>query len=93
MRKNTKICVVGLGYVGLPLALKLSKSFKTIGFDIDSKRISDLSKGIDLNSDLNSFNLNKKLFFTNSINDIHDCNFYIITVPTPVKKKKLTRFN
>ena len=87
MKKKTKICVVGLGYVGLPLAINFSKHFFTVGYDIDNRRINSLRKGVDTNNLIKNFN-KKKIFFTNSLNDIKNCNFYIITVPTPINKKK-----
>ena len=83
-----KICVIGLGYVGLPLCLKISKKYQTIGFDINQKRILNLSKGKDLNNEFskNEFK-NKKLYFTSKISEIRESNFYIICVPTPITNK------
>ena len=85
------ICVVGLGYVGLPLALAFSnKDIKVIGYDTSLKRIKQLQKSIDKNGEFSKKELekNKNLIFTNKKTDIKNSNIYIITVPTPVKKNK-----
>ena len=81
-----KITVIGLGYVGLPLAIEFGKHFQTKGYDINSKRIQDLKKGIDSTLEVckAQFRSSKKISFTNDINDIKDSNIYIVTVPTPV---------
>jgi UDP-N-acetyl-D-galactosamine dehydrogenase len=88
MYKEFKICVIGLGYVGLPLAVSFSKHFSTIGFDINKKRINNLKKNIDTNNELYGFR-KKKLLFTCLEEDIKNSNFYVIAVPTPVNKKNL----
>ena len=83
-----EICIIGLGYVGLPLALNISKKFKTIGFDINKKRINNLKKKYDDNFEFEKKDfINKKIFFTNKIDNIRNCNYYIICVPTPIDKK------
>ena len=86
----TKIypCIIGLGYVGLPLFIRLKKKFCTIGFDTDNKRIKYLKKKIDKNGeykkkDLTLYNKSK---ITNKSLALKKANFIIITVPTPVKK-------
>ena len=80
-------CIIGLGYVGLPLALEIAKKYETVGFDINKKRIKTLKKKIDLNNNLKKENfLNKKIIFTNQLDKIGNCNFFIISVPTPVYK-------
>ena len=85
-----KICVIGLGYVGLPICLKLAKNFKTVGFDINSKRINSLKNQIDLNHEFKKKDLKKKnLIFSKEIKDLNKCNFYIICVPTPITNSKL----
>ena len=86
---NDKIAIIGLGYVGLPLAVEFGKKFDTIGFDLNKKRISDLRNLIDVTLEVKSENIKKSklLKFTNKINDLKLCNRYIITVPTPVDKK------
>ena len=84
-----KICVMGLGYVGLPICLELSKKYKTTGFDINKSRIASLRKNIDLNNEFKKKDfLKKKLIFTDKIQEIKNCNFYIICVPTPITKSK-----
>ena len=83
------LCVIGLGYVGLPILINLSKKFKTIGYDINKQRIEDLKKGKDLFNEFKKKTLKKsKINFTNSINLIKKSNIFIITVPTPINKKK-----
>ena len=96
--KNYKITIVGLGYVGLPLARLFATKYSVIGFDINSERISELQSCFDStlevdNEILKSVMLNKKsdkigLYCTDDIDDIRDSNIYIITVPTPVDKNK-----
>ena len=85
--KNLKISVVGIGYVGLPLALALSKKRKIICYDNDKKRISELIKRVEINKDvkLNKSNT-KNLYFTSESENLMKCNIFIITVPTPVNK-------
>ncbi len=86
---NIKPCVIGLGYVGLPLILNLSKKFNCIGFDIDKKRIETLRKKKDLNKEFSTKDFfNKKIYFTNNSSELINANFYIICVPTPVNKNK-----
>ena len=91
-----KIAIIGLGYVGLPLARLFATKFPVVGFDINQNRINQLNLGIDntleiseslLKSVLKSdSNLEKGLFCTNDISKLSDCNYYIVTVPTPVDK-------
>ena len=84
---KAKIGIVGLGYVGLPLALEFSKKFPTIGFDTNNTRIQELKSGVDTTLEINNFellSLDNNLVFTNDINDVQECNIYIITVPTPI---------
>jgi UDP-N-acetyl-D-galactosamine dehydrogenase len=76
-----------LGYVGLPLALSLSKHFEVIGFDIDNQRILELQKGVDVTGECSKKEIIKsKLFFTKDDNNLKKSNIFIITVPTPVNK-------
>ena len=83
-----KICIIGLGYVGLPICLKSSSKFQTVGFDINSTRIKNLKNKFDQNNEYTKKDfINKKILFTDKILDIKDCNFFIICVPTPVNKK------
>ena len=93
-----KIAVLGLGYVGLPLALELSFSLSIKGFDININRINQLRKGIDSTLEVDQVKLlsqqkKKKLFFTQSKNDLKDCNIFIATVPTPIDSKKKPDFS
>jgi UDP-N-acetyl-D-galactosamine dehydrogenase len=84
-----KIAIIGLGYVGLPLAVAFSKKFKVIGFDIDVHRIQELKKGYDRTLEVNDNLLSsvvKNLSYSFNIKDIEDCNIYIIAVPTPIDK-------
>lgn len=89
MKNNTdSIAVIGLGYVGLPLAAEFGKQYKTVGFDIDQIRIDELRKGIDRTLEVNEQQLASasNLTFTTSLDEIKDCTVYIVTVPTPVDK-------
>ena len=88
--KNIKIAIIGLGYVGLPLAIEFGKVYKTIGFDIKEDRIKELLAGKDSTLEVTSEELqeSKMLTFTKDLNDIQSCNIYIITVPTPIDKFK-----
>ena len=96
--KKHSVAVIGLGYVGLPLAIEFSKKFKTIGFDININRVNDLLKGIDSTLEVSSLDLkintisdnfsdhDKGLFFTSKTEDLKAANVFIVTVPTPVDK-------
>ena len=91
-KEDYKICIIGLGYVGLPLAARFSlKGFNVIGFDINEARINQLANKIDINNDVSDANLktlvkNSKL--TSNIDDIKGSNIFIITVPTPINEDK-----
>ncbi|MCZ6166341.1 nucleotide sugar dehydrogenase [Campylobacter ureolyticus] len=88
---SIKISVIGLGYVGLPLAVAFSDKFKVIGFDVNEKRVEELNKfndktlEIDLEKLKNAIT-NNKMKLSSNIDDIKECNFYIVSVPTPVDK-------
>lgn len=89
MKKNIKIGVVGLGYVGLPLARLFSTKYPTVGYDLNSKRVNELMSGHDMTleveDNLLSEAINNHGFICSSnIDDIRDCNIYIVAVPTPV---------
>lgn len=89
MKNNIKICVIGLGYVGLPLARLFSTKYPTIGFDMNSKRVEALMGGhdatLEVSDELLQDAINNHGFkCTYNINDIKDCNFYVVAVPTPV---------
>ena len=88
--KKEKVCVIGLGYVGLPLALAFGEKYKTLGFDISKKRIESLNNKIDYNLEHSKtdFLKSKYLKFSNNVNDIYESNIYIVTVPTPIYKNK-----
>ena len=89
--KNCKIAIIGLGYVGLPLAIEFGKKRSVVGFDINEKRIYQLKNGLDvtLETSIKDIKKSKKLLFTNKIKDIEDCKIYIVTVPTPVDRKNI----
>ena len=87
--KETKICVIGLGYVGLPLARLFSTKYKTVGFDMNAKRCEDLMAGHDATLEVSDELLqdainNHGFVCTADIEQIRDCNFYVVAVPTPV---------
>ncbi|PIY10037.1 MAG: Vi polysaccharide biosynthesis protein VipA/TviB [Flexibacter sp. CG_4_10_14_3_um_filter_32_15] len=81
-----KLAIIGLGYVGLPLAVEFGKKYTTIGFDINKNRIDELKKGYDRTLEVNTGGLKeaKKLSFTASIEKLTEATIYIVTVPTPV---------
>ena len=85
-----KICIIGLGYVGLPLAIEFSKYYKVVGYDKNNKRVKELIKGLDHNNEIKISKTNsEKILFTNQEKDLLDCNIFIITLPTPVKKNNI----
>jgi UDP-N-acetyl-D-glucosamine/UDP-N-acetyl-D-galactosamine dehydrogenase len=95
--KNKKIAILGLGYVGLPLAIEFAKKYRVIGFDINGERVSELANGIDKTKEANEMELRtvventsdiKGINFTSQLEDIRSCNFYIVTVPTPISVYK-----
>ena len=91
-----KICIIGLGYVGLPLSYAFSsKGFQVVGYDNSKNRIKDLKKSFDKNGEFSKKELidRKSLIFSNNIQDIKSSNIYIVTVPTPVKKNKTPNLN
>ena len=87
-----KIAVVGLGYVGLPLAAAFSEKYEVVGFDVNAKRIEELKSGFDRTLELSSEQMKKAIDngmkFSLNLEDIRDCNFFIVTVPTPIDKNK-----
>lgn len=87
---SLNIAVIGIGYVGLPLAASLSKYNKVIGFDTSKKRIEDLKKYIDSTKEFNPKKLKKlnKLSFTSNLSDLENSNIFFVTVPTPINFKK-----
>lgn len=96
LKKNIKIAVIGLGYVGLPLARLFATKYAVVGFDINKSRIESLNSGIDTTMEIDSNTLQKVLvgnsdnkiglYCTDSLDEIVNCNYFIITVPTPVDK-------
>lgn len=90
VNKETKIAVVGLGYVGLPIALELGKVASVIGFDINSERIKSMQKGVDPSGELDSEDFkDAHILFTNQIEDLKKAGFFIVAVPTPIDNHKL----
>jgi UDP-N-acetyl-D-galactosamine dehydrogenase len=87
---KVRVCVIGLGYVGLPLAVEFSKKITVIGFDINTKRIEELNRNEDHTNELTSSELKSagSISFTSIESDISDCNCYIVTVPTPIDANK-----
>ena len=91
-----KIAIIGLGYVGLPLAVEFAKKYKVTGYDINSSRISELQKGYDRTlevTDKNLLSVQDNLKYTNKIDDMKDCNVCIVTVPTPIDQANRPNLN
>ena len=89
IKSKNNICVIGLGYVGMPWAYEFSKHFNVIGFDINKQRIRELKKGIDKNDQIIRKNLIKsKIKVTYKLKDLSNIDIFIVTVPTPIKKNK-----
>ena len=84
--KKLRIGVVGLGYVGLPLAVEFGKKYPTVGFDVKDERIEELERGEDATLECSAEELAeaKKLTYTNDAAGLADCNLYVVTVPTPI---------
>ena len=87
---EVRIGIIGLGYVGMPLAVYLARHFPVVGFDIDVSRVDELSRGIDRTREVTEeeFAAAKKLSYSADIADLRACNFFIVTVPTPVDQAK-----
>lgn len=87
---NTVIAIIGLGYVGMPLAVEFGKIYPTIGFDINEQRISELRQGVDLTLEASREDLQavKRLVFSTEPQDLRRASVYIVTVPTPIDKHK-----
>jgi UDP-N-acetyl-D-galactosamine dehydrogenase len=88
--RNCRIGVVGLGYVGLPLAVEFGKRYATIGYDLKTRRIAQLEAGRDSTLEVSRAELkgSGKLRFTADLKDLKGCNVYIVTVPTPIDEYK-----
>lgn len=90
LNSNYKIAIIGLGYVGLPLAVEFGKKYDVVGFDINSLRIEQLKQGVDITLETNETEISsaKKLSFTTDVNHLKSCNIFIVTVPTPINQFK-----
>jgi len=90
MNNRKKIALIGLGYVGLPLAVEFGKKRTVVGFDINQSRINDLKNGIDSTLETTSEELKDAvhLIYTTNLDDVKDCEIFIVTVPTPIDKHK-----
>ena len=88
--KNKKIAIIGLGYVGLPLAVEFGKKREVIGFDTNKDRIAELRKDNDLTLEVTKQEFKDSIYlsFTTNLNDLKDCNIFIVTVWTPIDKHK-----
>ena len=87
---SEKICVVGLGYVGLPLSLILGSKFECIGFDVDACRVQNLKNGIDENGEHSSSEIfASNVQFYSALDEVQECSMYIVTVPTPVNSENI----
>ena len=88
--EQAKIAIIGLGYVGLPLAVEFGKKFTTLGFDVNEKRLEQLRGGKDLTLEVSDEELAQadKLSYSSALEDLATCNIYIVTVPTPITKHK-----
>ena len=87
---NIKLAIIGLGYVGLPLAVEFGKQRPVVGFDINQKRIDELKAGHDftLETEPKELNAASQLSFSTKLDDLRDCNCFIVTVPTPIDQHK-----
>ena len=88
--KEANIAIIGLGYVGLPLAVEFAKKYPVVGFDINQARIDELNKGVDHTNETTPEQLRSanQLIFSANTNAIKECNVYIVTVPTPIDEFK-----
>jgi UDP-N-acetyl-D-galactosamine dehydrogenase len=91
---EVKLCIIGLGYVGLPLAVEFGKKYPTIGFDLNSDRVDELRRGTDSTFEVSDIELKEvqDLEFTTDIDAIRTCNVYIVAVPTPIDAAKRPDF-
>ncbi|MCK9254290.1 MAG: nucleotide sugar dehydrogenase [Bacteroidales bacterium] len=90
LKKEKKISVIGLGYVGLPIALEFAKYVKVVGFDVNSERIEMMKNKIDPSNELEKEDFeNTDILFSSNPEDLRDCHFHIIAVPTPIDEHKL----
>lgn len=90
LKKDAAVAVIGLGYVGLPIALAFAKKIKVIGFDINEKRVNLMKKGIDPSNELDKSEFkNADILFTHKLEDLEKANFFIVAVPTPIDDHNL----
>jgi UDP-N-acetyl-D-galactosamine dehydrogenase len=90
IKKEAKLALVGLGYVGLPIALEFAKRVKVVGFDINQSRVDMMRRGEDPSRELEASDFeNRDIMFTADINDLTDVNFFIVAVPTPIDETNL----
>ena len=88
--KNTKLAVIGLGYVGLPIALEFAKRISVIGFDINAARIAQMQRGEDPSRELSATDFqNRDITFSANIADLQEATFFIVAVPTPIDDTNL----
>jgi len=86
---DVRVAIIGLGYVGLPLAIAFARQFPTVGFDISAKRVDELKSGIDRTLEVSGEQLRQsRLVFATDVADLSNCNFFIVTVPTPIDTAK-----
>jgi UDP-N-acetyl-D-galactosamine dehydrogenase len=92
---NKNIAIIGLGYVGLPLAVAFGSKYKTVGFDINTTRVAELLEGVDrtLESDSDKIKVATQLTFSSAVADLKDCDIFIVTVPTPINQFKAPDLN
>jgi nucleotide sugar dehydrogenase len=89
LKRETKIALIGLGYVGLPIALEFARKMSVIGFDINDKRVGLMKKGIDPSNELTSEAFeNRDIVFTSNAEDLKEASFFIVAVPTPIDEYK-----
>ena len=90
LKKEKTLAVIGLGYVGLPIALEFAKKMKVVGFDINEGRVEQMKNSIDPSGELESSDFdNADIHFTHKIEDLKDVSFYIVAVPTPIDQSKM----
>ena len=93
-KESLHIAIIGLGYVGLPLAVEFGKKFQTTGYDISSSRIKELKEGEDSTLEVRKKNLHQpNLRYTDKPDELKECNIFIITVPTPIDEDNIPDLN
>ena len=92
--KESKLAVIGLGYVGLPIALEFAKKIKVVGFDINQQRVDLMNQQIDPSNELekDAFE-NSDIIFTANIDDLKDVEFFVVAVPTPIDDSNLPDYH